>query len=514
MKKGFIAVTLFIFIYTHAFQQVKQDIPLKWDENIESVLRESGKNRTELEKALNYFRQNGDSLKYKAICFLIEDIDIHYSMSYYWADTLNQPVAFSELNYATFEESHKAFEELKKKTPGIHPVPVKYRDIDSIKGDFLIDNVERAFEVWKRPWAKDLPFDMFCEYLLPYRMSIEPLQQWRQKYYEKFSWITDSAFHSPVLEAANYLKEDILQWFFNTYNIETRKEPLPRLGPMQLLHRKKGPCEDIAGLAAYAMRSQGIPATEDIAVYWGTSSGSHFWNVTFDKGDALPVDINTHGNGKFSLIREPAKVIRLTWSKQPGTIASLLPANQIPDGFMQVPNYTDVTDIYWPTGDVVCDLFNSNIPSGYVFACVFNYLQWKPAWWGRVKDGKTIFHQMSKGVVYLPMCFYQEKLFPAGYPVALYKDSCQKILVPDTINKRAITLDEQDNYLIYQPGKSYKLYYWDNNWKLLKGETADFDHKLVFESVPGNALLLLVPEYSKRKERPFTINEKGEREWW
>ena len=57
--------------------------------------------------------------------------------------------------------------------------------------------------------------------------------------------------------------------------------------------------------------------------------------------------------------------------------------------------------------------------------------------------------------------------------------------------------------------------YWDNTWKLLEVRTTGFGtHALTFNNVPRNALFLLIPEYSQGKERPFTINENGEREWW
>jgi hypothetical protein len=37
---------------------------------------------------------------------------------------------------------------------------------------------------------------------------------------------------------------------------------------------------------------------------------------------------------------------------------------------------------------------------------------------------------------------------------------------------------------------------------------------LVFENVPKNALLLLIPEYSQGKERPFIITDNQERIWF
>lgn len=42
---------------------------------LEYALQQAGENRVELEKVLNFYRQNpADSLKYKAACFLIENM--------------------------------------------------------------------------------------------------------------------------------------------------------------------------------------------------------------------------------------------------------------------------------------------------------------------------------------------------------------------------------------------------------------------------------------------------------
>lgn len=38
--------------------------------------------------------------------------------------------------------------------------------------------------------------------------------------------------------------------------------------------------------------------------------------------------------------------------------------------------------------------------------------------------------------------------------------------------------------------------------------------ELVFENIPSDALLLLLPEYTQGKERPFIFTETGERQWF
>ena len=482
---------------------------------VESILKQSGKNRAELEKAILHFGTTKDTLKLKAVYFLIANMNIHSSANYYWADSLNKPLPFNELSYPTFEASLKVFEEVKKKTPGIHPVPVKYWDIDSIKGDFLIDNVERAFEAWKKPWAKSIPFDMFCEYILPYRISIEPLQNWRSSYMRQFESTYDSISQKIYSDWSPFLKRDLQHWFTNTYGIEGRKEPLPRLGAMQLLFRKKGPCEDIADLEIFILRSQGFPATIDYVPYWATSSGKHWLNVSFDQDfKPHPFDAASPNTDDSKLEREPAKVLRTTFSAQKGTVTDYSPADSIPEGFMRHQNYLDVTSEYWQVKDVKCALFPSKNRQKVVFACVFNYLDWRPAWWGLVKNDSVNFTNMCKGAVYLPMDYRKGKLKAVGYPIVSgYTSSL--VLKPDIMNKRTINIREHEKILAFRPGKKYSLYYWENGWKGLGAKIATKSTiELVFENVPKNALLLLIPEYSQHKERPFMVTDAGERVWW
>lgn len=483
---------------------------------VTAVLSQAGRNRVELEKALNYFYKQGDSLKIKAVNFMVANMDIHFSASYYWADASGKKIPFNELNYPSFQASIKAFEALKKRHPTIHPQAFIYRDIDSIKSSFIIDNIQRAFTAWQSPWAKNISFPVFCEYILPYRASVEPMENWRGIYQQKFAWINDSARNKTTEDALQYLGNDFKKWFANTYGIETRKEPLPRLGALQLLHRKKGPCEDIADWAVFALRSQGFPVTNDMVTYWATSSGGHFFNSTLNsKLQPIRFDISTATVRMTSFAREPAKVIRTTYGKQPNTLASLVPASAIPDGFMRTINYKDVTGEYWATQNLACNIFALPGRPPVSYACVYNSGDWRPTWWGRNNNNNTVtFTNMSKGAVYLPSWYINGKIIPAGYPVALgYNDI--SVLAPDTVHRRRIVLQEQASYLFFQPGKKYRLYYWNNAWELLEEKKATPATKtMAFERVPANALLLLVPEYTHNKERPFTITNEGQRRWW
>ena len=112
------------------------------------------------------------------------------------------------------------------------------------------------------------------------------------------------------------------------------------------------------------------------------------------------------------------------------------------------------------------------------------------------------------------MYYSDGKLFPAGYPVVSGYNHTM-VLIPDTLNVHSIILKEQINYLKYRPGKKYKLYYWNNAWKLIAEKfTDEKTTELQFDNVPKNALLLMIPEYTQKKERPFIITDDGLQLWW
>jgi hypothetical protein len=506
-KNSFLCISIVLFAISVTAQ------PL-YPSKVEEILKQSKSNRHELEKVINHFQSKEDSLKLKAVYFLIANMDIHYADDYYWVDSSGKTIAFSELDYPDFKSSVKAFNDLKRTTSTLTAKQIKIKDIDSIKANFLIDNVDRAFVAWRLPWAKDISFNNFCEYLLPYRVSIEPLQKWRSIYADKFSFVNDSS-HENFDSALLHLKNNVNNWFTCTYNLEKRTDPLPRLGSLQLLLRKKGPCEDVADMTVFSLRSQGIPASIDIVPFWATSTGSHTLNIAFDpKANPIPYDILLLYDSLKHFIREPAKVLRITYSKQKNTLPYFQTKEEdIPEGFLRLQNYIDVTSQYWPVNDVTCKLFTDTILPNIVYAGVFNGAKWQPAWWGIVKKDSVVFTNMCKGAVFLPMTYKNGRLKSVGYPVACgYNHTV--ILKPEKLT-HTVHLEEQEHYLLYRPGKNYRLYYWDNNWKLVQGQKAgDKITELVFDNVPKNALLLLLPEYSQGKERPFMITDDNKRVWW
>lgn len=505
-------ITIILLLFSGVFGIAQNQVP----KNVTAVLEKAGKNRGELEKVIHqYNRTIGDSLKLKATYFLIANMDIHYSVDYYWADGAGKKIPYNEMDYPDFVAAVKAFEKIKPKYQDVKPVPFTYKDIDTIKADFLIKNIENAFDVWKRPQSKNVSFLDFCNYILPYRVGTEPFQEWRTIYREKFEWIRDSVKTNNTEDALNYFAKDFRNWFVNTWDLEQRKEPLPHLGPIQLLNRKKGNCDDISNLMTYMLRSQGYSASVESVPFWATSTGTHFFNSTFSsEGKLIPFDVSTANVKIDNFSREPSKVIRITYARQPDALATILPAEQIPPGFMRKQNYVDVTANYWQTSSLEMPLFITKTKLSVAYICVFNGLKWRATWWGKIKEGKAKFENLCKGAVFLPSYYIDGKNVPAGYPIASGYQH-QITLKPDLKNTRNVVIEEQDKYLKFRLDKKYALYYWNNNWVSMGEKTAtEGIQSLVFEKVPKNALLLLIPEYSQGKERPFIITDQQERIWF
>lgn len=158
------------------------------NEKLEFALQQARSNRAELEKILNHYKN--DSLKYQSAVFLIENMPYYAYQESSKIDSIKNLMAhiFDRGNW-TEQESQKG-----KYWQQTMQSVVKY-DIQEIKAEQLIENIDYAFKVWQeKAWNKNLSFGDFCELILPYRIAEEPLTNWRKKYYEKYNPILDSLY--------------------------------------------------------------------------------------------------------------------------------------------------------------------------------------------------------------------------------------------------------------------------------------------------------------------------------
>ena len=256
---------------------------------LEIALQQAGENRVELEKVLSrYHIDPADSLKYRAACFLIENMPYY---TYYKGKQLDRYFTY----YALLQETRGL---------GISPQVVadsvchmygplyldslqSYRDIETVDSAYLCNNIEWSFKVWQeQPWGKHVSFADFCEYLLPYRIGDETLASWRESIYQKYNPLLDSLRASGVLD-----KEDpivaarcLLDSIRKGGAVFTTAVPasLPHVGP-EVVQQKTGSCRELTDFVVYVCRALGIPCAIDFMPIRGDENDSHQWVAFTDK---------------------------------------------------------------------------------------------------------------------------------------------------------------------------------------------------------------------------------------
>ena len=415
----------------------------RYKNDLERALTLSGDNRTELEKVLNYYSNNEeDNLKYKAACFLIENMPYHY---YYEGELLDK-----------YSQIYESMMLTKNADSVINSFANKYgtfslsrlnkkEDIKSINSDYLISNIEHAFKVWEeQPWGKNISFDDFCMYILPYRVNNEQPLEWRSYLYEKYNPLLDSLKNSndasDPLAAARIVinslcKEDK---FFTT-----SASHIPLKTPLLLDNHRAASCREMADLTVYILRSLGIPCGIDFLPLHGRGNEGHCWTFILNKdGDSfssdyldcsiIPAPENLHFTSK--IYRETFCINKTLRNELSNYKKSLVP-------FFNNPRFIDITEFYCKekshTIHIPEDNCYYNSKGSIVYLCGSRYRDWHPVDWSIVDNAGISFDKIK-----LDYYFDRDTLMFS------LSDKSLKLL-PDVINEHmedmVFRLANQDN---------------------------------------------------------------------
>lgn len=493
---------------------------------VDSALDLAANNRGELEKVLSYYSSPDDSLKLKAAFFLIANMEGHGYVTYFMHDTSGARVDFSVLDYPDFDSLQSACRVMEAERGELDfDRDSTLYDIDNIKSGFLIDQIDYAFKAWnEKPWARGFSFDAFCRYILPYRGSNEPLEEWRKPFWEKYGDIQSKmSDRTDPVEAASLINDDIMTWF--KFDPRYYYHPTDQ-GFLEMSEHRLGRCEDMTNLAIYAMRANGLAVTSDYTPFWANSGNNHAWNaIATPDGRVLPFMGAESDPGVYRLSNKLAKVYRKTFDRQPDNLIFLKRKQKEVPRWLGGKNYVDVTGSY--TG--VCDVtvkFSRTIPDSVdiAYLCVFNSGEWQAIHWGRINGDSAVFTDMGDdGIVYLPALYLSEEIVPWGDPFILRNDCSETILKKNAGETSSIKVvsttrrgqNESTDGIeksFLTPGKTYELFYWDDGWQS-GGETVAEEKPIIFGGLPRGCLYWLVEDGSDREERIFTL-ENGLQVWW
>jgi hypothetical protein len=494
-------------------------------ENVIAVLNNAQQNKAELEKVIHHYQQTGEVIKEEAAYFLIANMEAHGYLIYHPVDEDGKEIDWDVTNYSDYGTLQKALDSIQANRGEMQFERDTIQDHLTITAEYLIQNIDLAYQVWnENPWASHLDFFQFREYILPYRSSEEPLQDWRSYFIEKYSWVKDSVKDpSDPIEASILINNDIKSWF--RFDPRYYHHPTDQ-GLDELVKEKTGRCEDMTNLAIYAMRANGIPVMSDFTPYWANSGNNHAWNAILDKNDSIIIFMGGESNpGEYQLNNKLAKVYRKTFGTQEVSLASQKKEWESLPPYLNRNNIADVTADYVPVSDIKVALNNGKPDSvKHAYVCVFNSGEWKAIDHGRLWSSKAHFYNIGRDIVYLPAFYIDEEIVPAGNAFIL-DTSGQKIeLVADGQNLIQLKLTSTTKKVLAQTtdsaaqshfnnGKTYTLFYWNDRW-VEAGSQQARGKPLTFNNIPSNALYWLVEDGGHKEERIFTLDLKGHQHWW
>ncbi|TKJ39832.1 hypothetical protein CEE37_11180 [candidate division LCP-89 bacterium B3_LCP] len=498
------------------------------DENpaeVNATLELAGENRMELEKVIEHYSEQDDTLKLEAAFFLIANMEDHCFAIYSLQDSSGVEIELDVLDYPNFDSLLTHFRGVEEEVGELDfKKKEKIQDVETITAAFLIKQIDLAFHAWReKPWAHYLSFEQFCNYILPYRGSNEPLEPWRAFFLEQHKTISEQMNDaSDPIEAASLINNDIRSWF--RFDARYYMHPTDQ-GLSEMMDTKLGRCEDMTNLTIYALRANGLAVTSDYTPYWANTGNNHAWNsIVIPGGKVIPFMGAEANPREYRLGHKFGKIYRKMYAKQKGNLVFQDRKQEDVPRWLKGKNYIDVTKEYADVHDVPIS-FQSETPDSVdiAYICVFNSGEWKPIHWGRIKQNAATFTDMNPGVLYLPALYLNKEIVPYGPPFILCDDGSKRVLRPQseekisaeiastTMRVLAVSTDGIAEKSLTE-GTEYELFYWDEDWQSL-GKTTAGEEALSFDEVPAGALYWLIETDSDEEERPFTI-EDGKKVLW
>jgi hypothetical protein len=401
---------LFILLLSSACRP-KNDTPI-----LEQVLALAGENRGELEKVLTRYQQSPeDSLKYRAACFLIENMPYYY---YFEGELLD--------NYADYYKALHEHKKNRKVKPEIildsikkihgefdrNTLQVKY-DLLEIDSSYLCNNIEWAFMVWReQPWGKNVSFDDFCEYILPYRIGTEKLTDWREDFYNRFNPLLDALRDSSATDADNpivavELLMKQLSGEEDVYFTTTAPPYIPHLGPALSLY-KSGSCRDLTSYVIYVCRALGLPCYIDFMPMRGDDNAGHTWvSYTDEYGELYAQDFPEmvrRVRGSEIQKSPKIKVYRHTFSLNKQMAQEMASLTSSVPPFFRYPRIVDVTMPYaehyaHKLKIPASGLYKIENKPGIVYLCASQKMDWEVVDWAPYDKDLITFTDIQTDVV-------------------------------------------------------------------------------------------------------------------
>ena len=467
---------------------------------LEYALTHAGENRMELEKVLHHYED--ETLKLGAAKFLIENMPYHFSVM----ETMVSPEG---KEYYPDITRFDGKESVKRHCDSLFAVDYRVRkrhvfDIHTLTADYLIDQIDLAFEAWRKPWAKEVSFDDFCRYVLPYRAENEAVCNIRKQLMDTYIPLLDSVGVKSVDDACRVINERLKSELRFSETGHPLKSTLE-----ETLRAKTGACDALCNYMIYVMRAVGLPIVRHQTV-WTWMDNSHFWTAVklkdgffdFDSGENLSDSL------QYDLMRKeilrPAKVYRSVYE------ADLSLSATEDDGyvtFLKSPLLRDVTDgRLIPAHSLHVPVPGSDYREGrQLYLCAYNHFRWTPIAVGRA-DGKgfAVFDDVAgRNFLMVAEAESRNGLRMVGVPFYTDGKGGSFLLDTDTGTRIGYTFTRKED----EPLRI--LHYWDKETNgFVRLDCVSYtDTTQTYTNIPKNALLHFRKQTSKGSQPVGMIHE-------
>jgi len=469
-------------IYVLFFLMIAATACSRYPADVERALQLAGDNRAELEKVLEHYgKQPEDQMKLKSAYFLIANMPYHYTIHDASMDSFRTYLNNNKPDDGLYDDYVKKYGSITGKRE-IKP------DLYYITSEYLIRNIDFSFKIWQEsPWGNYFSFDDFCEEILPYRLSHEPLEDWKEAYYAAFRPIIDTmATIHPEEVCMNLVKYiNQLGW---TAPIEFNTQGL---GASILLQKRFGGCKEQAEYIAYMLRSVGIPSGIDIILQSPAyGSQAHFWNYTRDTaGNHISFDYyEISKQVKRTRTRKYGKIYRQCYAFQEESLPVKYKNQYIPPSRLGDVLLRDVSSEYFPDTNISVRIELSANPFGrkdLAFLCVFNGREWVPVTCCKPKSGIAAFRYVEPDILYQLRLITESRNIPASKPFILLGNEKARFLDADTIHDQSMTLLRKFKI----PSETPKWAHRDIGGKFQGANRPDFRDSVTLYTIRETALM-------------------------
>jgi hypothetical protein len=195
-----------------------------------------------------------------------------------WMPAFDENVQSMGENKQTFIDAFKQLDSNEKKKAAVFLVAyMPLVDLASMTTTAFVHNIDYAFKARAEfPWCKEYNDDMFYHYVLPYRVSQEPIEDFRPFFYEQLK--------NRLKNATNLAQAAVDVNKYADEMIDYKPTQSRDQGPFETLKSGYGRCEEMMIFYIDAARSVGIPARQAWTPYWAHCDDNHAWTEVWAIG--------------------------------------------------------------------------------------------------------------------------------------------------------------------------------------------------------------------------------------